>query len=226
MPGGAALLSLAYEPGERDVWADLKIDVDRFDYGVLARRIKPESDMDGRFSVHLDVASRAARLSEILRHGSGQLDFAVWPQNLNSGVFDMWAVNVLVALLPTLDPKNESKVNCAIGRFALDNGKLTQKQLVIDTSQMRVAGNTAINFADEKIRMRLQPQAKSAQFLSLATPIEVRGDFKKFSVGPNAGDVMETVIRLATSVVWVPIKKLFADKVPADGSDVCVLAPR
>jgi hypothetical protein len=31
---------------------------------------------------------------------------------------------------------------------------------------------------------------------------------------------------LATSVVWVPIKKLFADKVPADGSDVCVLAPR
>jgi hypothetical protein len=24
----------------------------------------------------------------------------------------------------------------------------------------------------------------------------------------------------------VPIKKLFADKVPADGSDVCVLAPR
>ena len=226
MPGGAALLSLAYEPGEREVWADLKIDVDRFDYGVLARRIKPESDMDGRFSVHLDVASRAARLSEILRHGSGQLDFAVWPQNLNSGVFDMWAVNVLVALLPTLDPKNESKVNCAIGRFALDNGKLTQKQLVIDTSQMRVAGNAAINFADEKIQMRLQPQAKSAQFLSLATPIEVRGDFKKFSVGPNAGDVMETVIRLATSVVWVPIKKLFADKVPADGSDVCVLAPR
>ena len=226
MPGGAALWSLAYEPGERDVWADLKIDIDRFDYGVLARRIKSESDMDGRFSVHLDVASRAARLSEILRHGSGQLDFAVWPQNLNAGVFDMWAVNVLVALLPTLDPKNESKVNCAIGRFALDNGKLTQKQLVIDTSQMRVTGNTAINFANEKIQMRLQPQAKSAQFLSLATPIEVRGDFKKFSVGPNAGDVMETVIRLATSVVWVPLKKLFADKVPADDSDVCMLAPR
>ncbi len=223
MPGGTANWSLAYEPNERDVLANLKMDVDRFDYGVLARRIKPQSEMAGRFSLHLDVASRAPRLSEILRHGSGRIDFGVWPQNMQAGVFDMWAVNVLVALLPTLDPKNNSTVNCAIGRFGLNDGKLIQKQLVIDTTQMRVAGNTAVNFADEKILMRLQPQAKTAQFLSLSTPIEVRGSFSHFSVGPNAGDVLATIGRLATSLIWVPIKKLFEDKVPADGSDVCVL---
>jgi uncharacterized protein involved in outer membrane biogenesis len=222
MPGGSATGSLGYEPGEHDVQANLKIDVDRFEYGVLARRIKAESDMSGKFSLHLDVASRAERLSDILRHGSGKLDFAVWPQNLSAGVFDMWAVNLLVALLPTLDPKNESTVNCAIGRFTLDSGKLRQRQFVIDTRQMRVTGNTAINFADEKITMRLQPQAKTSQFLSLATPLEVRGNFSDFSVGPNAGDVLATAFRMATSIIWVPIKKLFEDKVPADGSDVCI----
>jgi uncharacterized protein involved in outer membrane biogenesis len=170
------------------------------------------------------VASRAPRLSEILKHGKGKIEFAVWPENLKAGVFDMWAVNVLVALLPTINPDNASKINCAIGRFTLDNGKLTQRQLVVDTTKMRVSGNTAINFADEKILIRLQPQAKTSQFLSLAIPIEVKGNFTKFSVGPNAGDVMESVVRMATSIIWVPIKKLFEEKVPEDGSDVCVFA--
>jgi uncharacterized protein involved in outer membrane biogenesis len=225
MPGGSAVWSLTYEPTDRDVMARLKIDVDNFDYGVLGRRLKPDTDIDGRFTLHANVSSRAPRLSQILRHGSGQIDFVVWPKNLRSGVFDMWAVNVLTALLPTINPNNESKVNCAVGRFGLDNGKLSQRALVIDTSQMRVTGNTSVDFVDEKLNIRLQPQAKTAQFLSLATPIEVSGSFSKFQVGVRPGDVVETVVRLATSIIWVPIKKIFSEKVPVDGSDVCMSMP-
>ncbi len=221
MPGGQAQLALSYEPGDKEVLADLKVDVENFNYGVLGRRIKPGSNLDGRFSLKMDVASRAPRLSQMLAHGNGRIEFAVWPKDLRAGVFDLWAVNLLVALLPTVDPKNESTVNCAVGRFALADGKLAQKQLVIDTSRMRVTGTTAIDFGSEQVHMRLQPQAKAAQFLSLATPIEVRGSFTDYDIGPNPGDVVETAIRLATSIVWVPIKRLFSEKVPADGADVC-----
>ncbi len=222
MPGGQAKLALSYEPRDKEVLADLELDVDNFNYGVLGRRLKPDSDLDGRFSLKMDVSSRAPRLSQMLAHGNGRIDFAVWPKDLRAGVFDLWAVNLLVALLPTVDPKNESTVNCAIGRFALNDGKLAQKQLVIDTSRMRVTGTTAIDFDSEKLHMRLQPQAKAAQFLSLATPIEVRGSFTDYDIGPNPGDVIETAVRLATSIVWVPIKRLFSEKVPADGRDVCL----
>ncbi len=238
MPGGQARLALSYEPRDTggkagkdgkdskdsagEVLADLKIDIDNFNYGVLGRRIKPDSELDGRFSLKMDVASRAPRLSQMLAHGNGRIDFAVWPKDLRSGVFDLWAVNLLVALLPTVDPKNESTINCAVGRFGLNDGKLVQKQLVIDTSRMRVTGVTSIDFGTERLHMRLQPQAKAAQFLSLATPIEVRGSFTDYDIGPNPGDVIETALRLATSIVWVPIKRLFSEKVPADGRDVCV----
>jgi uncharacterized protein involved in outer membrane biogenesis len=224
MPGGSAVWSLGYEPTDRDVMARLKIDVDHFDYGVLGRRIKPDTDVDGRFSLHANVSSRAPRLSQILRHGDGKIEFIVWPKNVRAGVFDIWAVNVLTALLPTINPDNESRVNCAVARFGLDGGRMVQRDLVIDTSQMRVSGTASIDLANEKLTLRLQPQAKNAQFLSLATPIEVTGSFSKFKVGVRPGDVVETVVRLATSVVWVPVKKLFTDKVPVDGSDVCVMA--
>ncbi len=227
MPGGRADWRLSYEPLEKDVLASLKIDVENFDYGVISRRIRPDSDLDGRFSLTMDVNSRAPQLSELLAHGSGSIEFAVWPRRLRSGVFDLWAVNLFAALLPTLDPKNESVVNCAVGRFTLDDGKLRQKQLVMDTSRMRVTGSAAVDFSRETLKLRLQPQAKTAQFLSLATPIEVAGNFSEFDIGPNPGDVLQTVIRLATSVIWVPLKKLFGERLPADGADVCkvVLQP-
>ncbi len=221
MPGGRAEGRLSYEPREKDVLATLKVDIDNFDYGVIARRIRPDADLDGRFSLAMDINSRAPQLSGLLAHGSGRIDIAAWPQQLRAGIFDLWAVNLFVALLPTLDPKNESVINCAIGRFSLDDGKLKQRQLLIDTSRMRVTGSAAVDFGAESLRLRLQPQAKSAQFLSLATPIEVQGSFSEFHVGANPGDVLQTVVRLATSIVWVPLKKLFGERIPADGSDVC-----
>ena len=221
MPGGSADTLLVYEPRENDVLTELKIDVDKFDYGVVARRFKPDANIDGRFNLHVDVHSQSQRLSDVIKHGSGNLDFLVWPKEMKADMVDLWAVNLFVALLPTIDPKNQSKVNCAIGRFTLADGKLTQRQLVIDTTKVRVTGNTNIDLAKEKLHMRLQPQAKTAQFLSLATPLEVKGSFDKFSIGPNPGDVLETIVRFATSVVWVPIKRLFSEKVPEDGNDIC-----
>jgi len=221
MAGGTANARLTYEPRESDVLMALKIDVDQFDYGVIARRFKPDADLGGRFNLNVDVHSKSQRLSDVIKHGSGTLDFLVWPKQMKADMVDLWAVNLFVALLPTIDPKNQSKVNCAIGRFTLTDGKLNQRQFVIDTTKVRVTGNTDIDLAKETLHMRLQPQAKTAQFLSLATPIEVKGGFDKFSIGPNAGDVLETIVRFATSVVWVPIKRLFSEKVPEDGADIC-----
>src|SRR6185436_7352854 len=167
-------------------------DVQKFDYGVLARRIKPESDLHGAFSLKMDVDSRARYLSDTLRRGSGHIEFAVWPQNMRSGIFDMWAVNVLVALVPAVDPGKASKVNCAIGRFDLKDGKLVERSIILDTSRMRVNGTGTANFSDEA-----------------------------FKVGVSPGDIVGTVGRLATSIVWVPLQKLAGKKIPTDGADVC-----
>jgi hypothetical protein len=49
----------------------------------------------------------------------------------------------------------------------------------------------------------------------------VSGTFKNFKVGVSAGDIAETVGRVATSIIWVPLQKLAGKKIPSDGSDVC-----
>ena len=140
---------------------------------------------------------------------------------MTAGVFDLWAVNLLVALVPAVDPEKQSKVNCAVGRCVLNDGVLVERRLVLDTTRMRVVGEGRVEFDDERLRLRMKPRAKTAQFLSLATPIEVVGPFDSFRIRVSPGDVVETVTRLATSVVWVPLQKLFGKRIPKDGGDVC-----
>jgi uncharacterized protein involved in outer membrane biogenesis len=122
-----------------------------------------------------------------------------------------------------VDSSHESKVNCAVGRFALNNGVLSDKSIFIDTSRMRVAGKGKVNFAGEEIQLYMQPQAKKPQFLSLAIPIELSGTFNDFHVGVRPVDVLETVTQFAIPVVWMPLQMLFGKETPADGHDVCAV---
>ena len=95
------------------------------------------------------------------------------------------------------------------------------RTIVLDTTRMRVTGKGSADFHDEKMNLRLKPVAKVPQFLSLATPIEVKGTFGDFSIGVSAGDVLGTIGRFASSIFWAPIQKLVAKEIPADGRDVC-----
>jgi len=221
VPGGRASLWLSYAPTERDVAAQVRVKVDAFDYGVLARRIMPKTDLRGLFSLDVDVSGRAPTLARVMEHGQGTIDFSVWPENLRAGVFDLWAANLFVALAERVDPSSSSKVNCAIGRFVLSDGVLTERQILLDTTRVRVQGKGQVAFRDERVELKLQPRPKQAQFFSLATPIGVQGSFRDYRIGVDAADVLATLGSFATSLLWVPVQKLAGDEVPADGRDVC-----
>ncbi len=227
VPGGGARVELLYEPlpGDEDVRLKARLRVDRFDYGVLARRLQPGSDLAGHFSAHLDLDSTAP-LEALMQRGSGRLDLAVWPVNLKSGVFDLWAVNVFVALLPTLDDASASRVNCAVARFDLREGRLQQDSLLVDTTRLRATGTAQVDFRDETLSVRLVPRAKRPQFFSLPLPVEVSGRLTDFRVGVPARSAVATLGGFFGSVVTTPIRLLSDKPVPADGADVCGSAMR
>jgi uncharacterized protein involved in outer membrane biogenesis len=222
LPGGTLRLSLLYEPAAAGgVRLRVGAYVDNFDYGILARRIRPDAPAEGTFSLLAELGGRAPSLARFMEHANGRIDVAAWPKRLSSGVFDLWAVNVFLAALPEIDPAAAPVVNCAVARFDLKGGKLTDDAILIDTSRMRVSGKGGADFRDETLAFRFQPQAKSAQLFSLATPVDVTGTFTDFSVGPGVGDVLLTLGRFFGSVVVVPFQWLTEGPIPRDGADVC-----
>jgi len=222
MPGGEALIRLGYEPlaGDREARVDAQVRIDRFDYGVLARRLRPDAAVQGRFSAHADLIATAP-LDRLLARGDGRIDLAVWPVDLRAGIFDLWAVNVFVAMLPALDPAAASRINCAIGRFDLRDGQLREERLVIDSTRLRASGRARVDLRDGSLEVRMQPKPKEAQFFSLQTPVEVTGRVDDFRVGLPAGSIPATVVRFAGSLVTTPLQWLMGSPLAADGADVC-----
>lgn len=222
MPGGEARAVLDYEPlpGDREARVASRIRIDRFDYGVLARRLRPDTPVNGRFSVHADLASTAP-LDRLLARGDGRIDLAIWPVDLRAGLFDLWAVNVFVAMLPALDPVAASRINCAVGRFDLRGGELREERMVVDSTRLRASGRARVNLRDGSLFIRLQPTPKHAQFFSLRTPVEVTGRIDDFRVGLPAGSIPATVARFVGSLVTTPIEWLLRDPLPANGADLC-----
>ena len=95
IPGGTLRLAAEYDPTLSEVELAAGAYVERFDYGIIARRFGRADDVRGLVSLDLELVGRAPSLNTIMHHADGRVDFAVWPTELRSGIFSLWSVNLV-----------------------------------------------------------------------------------------------------------------------------------
>jgi len=223
LPGGSIKVSATFKPGGEQSDASLAVIVNNFDIGILARRNKPDAKMEGLINLDIDLKSSAASLDQMLANGNGYLDFSGQLKNLDAGIIDIWAVNLIAVVVASTDV-NQSQVNCAVGRWTVEDGLLTPDVFFIDTSKIRICGKGQVNLKRERIDMVISPSPKRPEFFSLATPLEIHGTFSDINYGLNKAALIGTVITFITSPVIVPIRRVFEGRIPEDGSDACSVA--
>jgi hypothetical protein len=84
-----------------------------------------------------------------------------------------------------------------------------------------VRGAATIDFKERQLEAVFGPQSKKPALLALQTPVAVKGSFQDFKVGVAPEDVVRTFVRFVTSIVVVPIQRLFVGALPADGVATC-----
>ncbi|MDJ0846990.1 MAG: AsmA-like C-terminal region-containing protein [Myxococcota bacterium] len=221
LPGGPFDLRLGYGYRGDRIAARVRANTEKFDYGVLARRVDPETEMSGWLSLDLDIEGEAEDQRRLLAASSGHLDFLAAPEHFATDVFDLWAVSLLTFILPRLDAGPRSELNCVVARFDLDDGIMEERALLLDTTGMVVRGDATVDFRKERVRARLTPAPKKAAFLSLQTAVEVQGGFEDFGVSVPPEELVGTLLRFVTSVVIVPLQRIIGGSLPADGEETC-----
>ncbi len=221
IPGGKVELTGSMHPEPERIRSELSMNVNQFDYGIMARRVRPGSDLKGYLNLLLDLDGVAPTPLELKQHLNGRFKFGVLPEQFQAGVLDLWAVNILTAALPALLTGSSSVVNCLAGDFTVEDGVMRPELFMVDTSKMRVQGKGQVDLGTGAIEFFLKPTPKSASFFSLATPISVTGTILDPDIGVTAGSVVTTIFRQAASVVTVPFQWLFSERMDADGAQVC-----
>ncbi len=224
LPGGEFLLEMDYAYSGSDVSARIRALAEQLEYGILVRRRDPEAEVGGLLTLDLDIEGRAPVGEDLLAHASGRLDFMAFPKNRSAGAIDLWATSVLWALLPRIDSQPRSMINCVVARFDLDDGLMQERALLLDTTGMVVRGAATIDFKERQLEAVFGPQSKRPALLALQTPVAVKGSFQDFQIGVAPEDVLRTFIRFVTSIVVVPIQRLFVGALPADGVATCQAA--
>jgi len=218
---GAVQVDFDYLPTNEDVNVNLKANIEKFDIAVMTRRIKPDSDMGGSITLDVALHSKAPDANSIMEYANGHFDFAMIPQNFSAGIIDLWAVNLLSAIMTEVSEEEQSEINCVVVRFSIEAGLMEEKAIYMDTSNMRVAGKAEINFKNRELDIMMVPKAKNPEFFSLAVPIKIKGKFDDFGLGIGIIRLTSALFSFITSPVHVPIRKIFVDKIPEDGQEAC-----
>jgi uncharacterized protein involved in outer membrane biogenesis len=219
IPGGVIKAGFSLEPGEKTIVAKINIEAKEFDFGILARRTDPESKFKGRLFLDVNLEGESDSLENMMVAAKGKIGMAVWPEEFEAGIFDLWAVGLLSAAAGHYgDP---SLVNCLVARFSIEDGIMEQDAILIDTSQIRVVGDGVVNFHEETFDFYLVPKSKKAALISAATPVEMKGSFEDFELGVKSSDLTKSVFRNAMNVVLLGVPLIFHKSLEADGSEAC-----
>ena len=222
IPGGSFFLAASLKPDIKAPEASVRATIENFDVGVPVRQARPESDMGGIINLDVDLKSSADSFGELLPNGNGHFDFSGRLENLKAGIIDLWAVNVIAAVI-SRGKENQSKINCLVGRWTMKDGLLTPDVFLIDTTKMRICGKGQVNFKNGHIDLKMAPTPKKAEYFSLATPIEVKGNFSDFGVGVQPGGLFGTTVKFIASPVTTTFMRLSNKELPSDGIDVCAI---
>jgi len=212
--------SLFLHARENSLEGQLELDAYKMDYGVLARLIKPDTNMKGLVSSRIDLTLDGETFDHLFDNATGKLDVAFWPMDTQARVFDLWSVNLYLVLLPEIT-KNESKINCGVALLDIKDGIVKEDYLALDTTKVWMDGNLKVDFNKEYVSLVLFPKSKTARLYSLKTPIRVEGEFNKTRLRTNPLDIAGGVLSFVTSPLHVPARWIFEGSIPGDGSAYC-----
>jgi uncharacterized protein involved in outer membrane biogenesis len=224
VPGGKIQFGLELDARGNSFDAQLGVLARNFDLGVLVKRIKPETKAGGILNLNVLLQSRTSELDNLLPNASGHFYFAVQPENVPADMFDLWAVNLLTAILPRIDKDAKSHINCLVGRMKLKDGVTTDEIIMMDTTRMIVEGKGEIDFKEQRAEFVFKPRAKRPEFFAAATPVRASGPFKDFKVDVTNFDLVVSLFSMATSPLHVPVRRVFSESTSPDGKEACTKA--
>jgi hypothetical protein len=223
-PGGEVALVLAVEPRPDDVEVSLRARIDRFDYGVLARRLDAQSRARGRMSLSADMEARGPDLATLSPGASGWVEIALRPEQMDASFLELWATNILRSLLRLMSPFSRPSVNCAVGAFEIDRGVLESRAILVDTQSMQVLGSGYTDFRTGALRFEFRPRPKRSEVLSLALPVVAEGTIQDVQTRVRPENPMRALARQVRNTIRIPFERLFGRRLPADGRPACLAA--
>ena len=220
LPGGDIDLNYAFTRDTSGVKANFDAHIEKLEMGGILRTINPATKTSGLLYLDSKLSAEAINTSDLKDRISGHFDLALFPKNLGASVLDLWASNLILALISQAD-EDRKQTNCLVARFEVEDSIMQAKNLLLDSTDIILRGKGTINLSEDHLELIIAPQSKREKFLSVSSPLSIRGPLDDFEVGLAGTGLVGTVFRWYTSLIYVPWKWLTGERFPQDGIETC-----
>jgi len=182
--------------------------------------------MDGAANVLVDIKTQGARVSQLKKAAKGNLRFDMARTVLQGVDFEYYVRNVVADYLATksvavpaewrgsFDPKTKTAFNRVHASAVVANGDITNKDLVLDSSRIKVKGegvaNIVRNDMDYRALVDVEPssrQTTAEKLLDQPLSIRIHGPFEQLSYDVDKNQLKKTLGNMLEAEARAKVKK-------------------
>jgi len=189
-PSGSSInAGLLWDTSVSPPLADLSLEMDDLDYGLILNNLDIRDDIVGKLDMRIKVSGQGSSFHDFLGTADGEVEIVLDKGRTPRRVLELWSDGLIRFLIPTTWFEEDlTDLNCAVGRFEIENGVIRSNLLLSDTPRITVAGETVLDLKTEQVSCLFEPKNKEAVLLRYGRPIKVSGtlsDLKAEPVGSN-----------------------------------------
>lgn len=145
----------------------------------------------GRMDGALALSGQGASVADMLGTATGEARLYVRDGTLSKQMLDLAALNLGSVIVSKLfGETREVHLRCAVADLSVKNGIAQTRSVKLSTDEAIVEAVGTIDMQHEHIDLRIKPESLEWKFLSLRTPLYVRGAFTDPKVGIEPGPLL------------------------------------
>jgi uncharacterized protein involved in outer membrane biogenesis len=141
----------------------------------------------------LDLKGRGASIGDLLATSNGTMVLTASGGRVSDLLTELLEIDVAKAAMLLGTRKQQVDLRCAVGTFNVKDGVVAPESFIVDTSETYVKVDGTVNLDEERLDLETRGRGKNASLITLHTPIELKGPFKKPSVRPKPGPLAAQV---------------------------------
>ncbi|AVP57745.1 AsmA family protein [Pulveribacter suum] len=169
----------------------LKGSVEGLQLSALFPKVELMKKSFGRLDGSLQLAGRGDSIARMLASSDGGARLYIRNGTFSKEMLDLAALNLGSVVVAKLFGENEEvRLRCAVADWRVKDGMADANRVRLNTEEAIVDVTGLVDLGDETMSLRIRPKSLEWKFLSLRTPLYVRGTFAHPKVGVEPGPLL------------------------------------
>jgi AsmA family protein len=183
--GGTVAGKLRIDSHSNPAVAEVHLNGRSLELSKMFRDINLTKTSFGRIHTDIDLKGRGNSVAQMLGGATGNVAMLMGKGQISNLLLEIAGLDGAEIIRFLLRGDANVPVRCAATAFDVTKGLMTSRALVLDTTDTVVYGEGTVNLASESIDLYFRPYPKDASFLSLRSPLRVRGTLGAPDAGPD-----------------------------------------